>query len=431
MIQHIDDLLPDQILNIFENIDQYSITEKIDGSNLFFGFDQNQRFFTTRGGKGQHIKYYHESDYPNLPQFNGFRSAHAALFNLLCQFEIILPDKMLVECEVLYGTQPNTISYDGINRIVLLSSNYPDTNTFNKLQRHLACNYTHAVATKNDYIPHFEQTTERAEWLIDSVPVVKHNIFNNIDLVPLKKWCQNNPGDKFNTKKQHKLQSEQTIAQFKHQLVNILHNYQPKFASTCVTGIEGLVLSGNDQVVKIVDKKTFTAVNQFYHSIRNQIKQTSRHRNHNHNALLDVRCSIYDDMLESICDVLQLPRGFEHNLTIIRSLKKFDGLQHLIECMNFNNLKSTKNDIEQIIITTTDNLQTQLDHFHQNNDCYQITINNKIFKYTAEVNKRTVTCFGQMSHHLNNMLYNIKNSSTHHQLLTSIYAEKIDRAFPS
>lgn len=120
-IEHIEDLAVDEFIRALRTFDEYEISEKIDGSNIQFGIDDNG-FYTTRedfGGK----RVYNETDYPVNFTTTFQRSAHAAL-------EKVLPIMMRkgglrngdkVEVEVLYGELPNAIRYTGeSNRLVLL-----------------------------------------------------------------------------------------------------------------------------------------------------------------------------------------------------------------------------------------------------------------------------------------------------------------------
>lgn len=119
-IAHLEDLRPDEILEALDL--QWTVTEKLDGSFLEFGLDEEGRFYTKR--KTPEI-YYSESDWPAKGWTNGFRSAHTVLELLvseLVEMGLMAPgDNATVE--VLNGFQPNTLRYQLNNGIFITKWN--------------------------------------------------------------------------------------------------------------------------------------------------------------------------------------------------------------------------------------------------------------------------------------------------------------------
>lgn len=87
----------------------WRLSEKLDGSFMRAGLDENGVFYTERKGKN---RYYSVDDWPDLPWTNYFRSAHLALEAV---FDGLVNDNLLtgkyVDIEVIGGELPNSIRY--------------------------------------------------------------------------------------------------------------------------------------------------------------------------------------------------------------------------------------------------------------------------------------------------------------------------------
>ena len=65
-IQHIEALPVRDFINAIENVANFTASEKLDGSNLTFGFENNGRYYTSREAKGGK-RFYTESDFSDRP----------------------------------------------------------------------------------------------------------------------------------------------------------------------------------------------------------------------------------------------------------------------------------------------------------------------------------------------------------------------------
>lgn len=124
-IKHLKNLAPGEVLSLLKS-DIWEVSEKLDGSNIEFGFDE-KGFYTSREEFGGD-RYYSVDDYP---------------FGLASEFGIVChaileqnKDKFIaagmkegdkINCEALIGFCPNTIPY-GNDEIVYLSSETIDIN---------------------------------------------------------------------------------------------------------------------------------------------------------------------------------------------------------------------------------------------------------------------------------------------------------------
>src|SRR5271167_622990 len=121
-ISHIEDLPIREFIRTVEALKDKVVTEKLDGANLWFGIDDTG-FFTSREGKSpKRGRFYEVGDYPSNANSNSFRAAHVALEKVEPTIRKYLKSGDTVEIEVLFGRQPNTVTYghDGKNFIVLL-----------------------------------------------------------------------------------------------------------------------------------------------------------------------------------------------------------------------------------------------------------------------------------------------------------------------
>ncbi|MNR88456.1 hypothetical protein D3C72_193940 [compost metagenome] len=104
----------------------WAISEKLDGSYMRAGIDENGRFYTARKGSAV---YYDFTDWPDLAWTNYFRSAHIALeevFFTLQQHNRVDPGDYL-DFEVIAGEMPNSINYGlfGANTLWITGGSMP------------------------------------------------------------------------------------------------------------------------------------------------------------------------------------------------------------------------------------------------------------------------------------------------------------------
>lgn len=109
-IPHLEDLSPRKFLHVMNSYWEYEATEKLDGSQLLFGIDEDG-FYTSRETKGG-LRIYNVDHYEASFKNTYIRSAHIALENSLDLLEEAgLKPGCQVEVEVLYGEFPNVVQY--------------------------------------------------------------------------------------------------------------------------------------------------------------------------------------------------------------------------------------------------------------------------------------------------------------------------------
>jgi hypothetical protein len=107
-ITHIEDLPPIEFVSLVKKLEEYEITEKVDGAQILFGIDE-KGFYTSRETKGG-IRMYEASDYPIGFSNTHMRSVHLLLKRVLPSLkEAGMRKGDQVEAEVLFGELPNVV----------------------------------------------------------------------------------------------------------------------------------------------------------------------------------------------------------------------------------------------------------------------------------------------------------------------------------
>lgn len=128
----------------------WSWAEKYDGSYIEFGLDDNGRYFSRRKGN---FTYYSLDDWPLEGWTRSFRPAHMAgeaLVSMLKDLGEINPGDFL-QCEILYGSLPNTIVYDNSATIVVTGASRPDLKeALGRWCNRLRVNFPHHLLSSDD-----------------------------------------------------------------------------------------------------------------------------------------------------------------------------------------------------------------------------------------------------------------------------------------
>lgn len=314
-IKHIEDLEVQKFIDTIRNLNDYTFTEKVDGFNLKFGVDE-QGFYTR--GKTPDKKRDVE-DYGLEFRYTGFKSAHSALASILPE---ILRKNLLevgdeVEAEVLFGELPNTVPYNGEkNKIIFLrtTEGYAD---ILRLKEELD-GFETEVDVKMPYTTDgktIQVDYKTHAWIFSATPRVSKLVVKNINkseklertLRELENYLEqrSNVGDLTNLEvlalplnkkpREFKNKNWKEVKEFlrykkneihynvkefklgiKEDLLNkLVRSVASEFGPDVTNGgwIEGIVLSrsGDSELIKIVDKDVFTALNEFNWHVRNKI----------------------------------------------------------------------------------------------------------------------------------------------------------------
>ncbi len=310
---HIEDLPIEEFIEAVRNLNEYDITEKVDGFNLRFGFDEEG--FYTKGKAGDPKR--RVSEYGNEFRYSGFKSAHAALShiipNLLKTNLMKIGDE--IESEVLYGSLPNTVPYSGdMNKLIFLKRTKGDPRIPEIKQEldgmHVTIKITVPKTTDGKTIVN---TEEEHKWLFSETrrvePIIIKRIqddlefermlndleaflvkdsgvanFSNAELIsiPLNKRHASVEPEAWKSLKGEIKEKRKAIRDhvMGHKLnikskllVDLVRNIESGFGPEIEDGgwIEGLVLRNDDRIFKIVDKDVFTALNKFNWEVRNKV----------------------------------------------------------------------------------------------------------------------------------------------------------------
>lgn len=117
-IPHFEDLALHDILDALDL--RWTTNEKMDGSWMEFGLDDDGRYFSRRKGGP---KCYSINDWPAEGWTNAFRVGHQACEEIteFLQERYVMAPGTRITCEVLFGDRPNTIPYANTASIAIIS----------------------------------------------------------------------------------------------------------------------------------------------------------------------------------------------------------------------------------------------------------------------------------------------------------------------
>lgn len=475
-IDHIEALPQDQFIDTIENLSNFIATEKLDGANLVFGFDEKGKLYTSREAKGAAEKIYSPSDYDNKPANNGFRSAHAALEEVKDELQTVLDKGEAVELEILFGRQPNAIVY-GTSHIAFLrmlpgdNKEEPDQNKIKQLEQALKGKVV-SVKTKHVYTEtgvELDTKEVKHDWKFASTAYIDSNHFEKVDvqdeLEQFKKFLnkKNETGGMDLTngqimsvnlrsvpkdvREEVKQERERVINKaykeyklpIKQKLVdNILRQMKPKLRDVEVdphedVGVEGVVLLNPQTLeqVKIVDKDLFTTINQFNFAIRNEIKATSKGNQQLPATLGRQGNDIFGDMLKEIASVTGID-GFGTYTRIKTTLKKYKGedieqtIKNVVSDFKTQDVQKAKTQITNAIQQAVQELDQALDKYKNKWDQYQMELpTGKKIKYTEEIHQRTLTVFAEVRQEMNSMKQGVTKADTLGDILVALFGERL------
>lgn len=461
-ITHIEDLAVDQLIGALRNFEQFEISEKIDGSNLQFGYD-DQGFYTSRETKMDAPRMRAESDYPINFATTFQRSAHAAL-------EQVFPDMVnsgylksgdAVDIEVLFRKLPNAVPYDAdTNRIVFLrpTSGNPNLSGLKKTLDGKTLSVTILAPYTIDG-KEIRQAKETHQWQFAQTPTVSGDTVTktqamkdiNTKLNELESFLKANSGVyKFSNaevlslplnkrpdgvepadwkdlkllikQKREELQPKlyyrdsETGKQggFKHELKDLLLNnlvrkVRSEFGPSIENGgwIEGVVFRNKKtgEMFKVVDKDMFNAVKDFLWKVRSDLSEKPR-------SLASVE-TFAGKLLVSMASALGHPELGTQGAK--RYLKKFGNTpDEIISAMSAQvNFENTKSYWENLLAEKSRELGQLLDKYNKERDQLEFSANGRDFSYKdEEVHKRTLQVFANMKQTLNQFEAKAKNAKT-------------------
>lgn len=422
-IDHIEDLSIDDFVDTITNLTRYAVTEKLDGAALTFGIDESGKLFTNRQQKGNDVPVYDPAQWGDSPAYVGFKSAHQALKLVEAQLAKAVPVGVLVECEVLYGRQPNAIIYGSSCIAFLRAIDERSPEIIAKLN---------ALRLEPVEVETTEITSENGIDLVRSPGVVKWRFVTpqQIDAQQLKQVDFQEELDQLQayvvqmvetstgpmsiqdiarstskTKEMVALRNqvkeklltdfklpikEKLLNQFVRKLIPGLRDVSDVDAAHD-PGVEGVVMFDpkTNKQVKLVDKDVFSAFNQFNFAIRNQIKAAVPRPVEGILKIVDTKSgSIYGDLLDELSNILNEPK-LKTPRTIRAFLASHEGEWSV-------DVASAKLAIVAALRKTETALVAAKNEFVSRLDKLELSVNGKNFKYSPEITRRTLSQFADV-----------------------------------
>jgi uncharacterized protein YjaG (DUF416 family) len=471
-ITHLEDLSLKEFIRTIESLKNKIITEKLDGANLWFGLDE-EGVYTSREGKNpKRGRFRKVDDYAMVASYNAFRAAHLAIEKVASIIKKYLRVGDQVEMEVMFGRQPNTVTYGandanfivilrGVNgtpeeRVNALSDalngktvqvnstivSSPDGETLELKDAQLTWKFTQVkpvdskkintkevdkllrelkkfLGQKNKVIPHMTNE-EVAELALTSIPKEQREaakkerervlavILNDYKL-PIKEYLLNN----FVRKIKPFLQTDE------------LHPSED-------IGVEGIVVrdpvSGSQ--TKIVDKDVFTAINTFNSAVRANIAGLVRTTDQD--APIEMRGGAFGQAKIRIAELLgarelAMGAGAKKLISKLRGSDALSTAKNVADSLNIKSLPSIRTKIASILKNTIEEVNTILNQFKQESGEFKLKLKTgKEIGISPEVMKRTLTAFAETKIEIAKVRAAVLASRTPADLILALYGRTID-----
>lgn len=236
-IRHLCDekIKDDEFDSFLLNLEKFSVTEKVDGTNLTFGLDASGEFYINRDKKDGR-KY--GNIYPNNKYLLGtvFSKYFDVLFSFAQTGAITMSRDSAFEIEIIDDEITNVVPYDA-RQIIILDKNgtieiYKDS----------------IESPLNSGI--YWNIKENSQFTIDCDAV--RQLFKDSD-------------------------RSSALTEMKKMLLDVPSQYGENNPDSW---IEGLVFKSEDRIYKLVNKDRFTIMNKFLHKFRNKMSAPKMGENH-------------------------------------------------------------------------------------------------------------------------------------------------------
>lgn len=468
-ITHVEDLPVGEFIDVLRNMSSMVAQEKLDGANLWIGVDEEARFFTSREGKKQNSeRRYSVEEWPKVSAFNQFRAAHAALDQVQGEIKRTMRSGDMVEAEVLFGRQPNSVTYgaNGKSYIAFLRgiNNTPDT-----IAEHLAQVLNGKTVDVNVELvesgdgDNLEMTNtpvsfqftqpqqidpsklkgasgidkelKRLESFLRSkspIAGMTNSELAQVQLTSIPKE-QREAVKAARTEVLAKIQTDYKLPIKASLLDKVVRTLRSHLTDQDVqpnedTGIEGIVLrdpsTGNQ--VKVVDKDIFTTINKFNQAARAQIQGALNTTDPQ--ASVEARGGLVGIMRIRIAEFFgnrELAKGsnLRKVLEPIKGKTAEDAIRNLAAALpNNDDPEMVKKKVLAIIADTAAQLKTKLEEFKENKEAYRLRLKNgKELGLSGETIKKTLVSFAEARRNLTDLFDKVKATKSVAQILAIFY----------
>lgn len=486
-ITHLEDASVEEFIDTIENLSSLIASEKLDGANLIFGFENNGKFYTSREAKSGG-RMYSASDFQLRAADNGFRASHVALEKVVPILRKFLKNGQAIEVEVLFGRQPNAIVYSNTNYLAFLralpgdSNEIPDQSVIKKLSDALKGHEVRIktpMLTTTDGVKIQIQEIE-TDWKYTSVSYINNNHFKKVDvskelnnlkkhltkkvkfaglafsiaeLLALKltdlKGLSKEQKDELKAAREHEFDHVKKTFKLpiKEKIVDaVLRNLKPALQDVDVEphediGVEGIVLLNPKtmQQLKIVDKDIFTIINQFNFAIRSKVKTGIERGNQFPDISLGLEVSIFGSMLNKISSILGAP-SLGRPVTSVGFIRKYAGsspkatLKNLKDAIPQKSFGASKTAIITAVEGGIKAIADGLDRYNREWHTYSLKLRkstgeeiNKEIKYSKAIHERTLMVFAETRKELHDIDAMLHKAKTMEDILVSLYGTQIKK----
>lgn len=471
-ITHVEDLPVEEFIRFMKKLHSLEAVQKLDGANLVMGRDTKGALYSSREQKGGK-RFYELADFPDVSAFDGFRAAHAVMKKNHVDFEEHLKPGQAVNCEIIYGAQPNTVFYgkDMLNYIGLLELQPGDDPSLDNSQKPLKELYKRlkdkTTTVKTNASDTFDgETMARAPRLTDwkftiSDPVPKDEI-DAIDIKPelrgLEKFLDqaNETAEALGrdltnyevlkdksrdltderTSITEKLRSEYMVP-VKEKLLELVKKQKPSLRGEidddgAYDGIEGIIFTDPEtrEKFKVVDREVFTQINKFNYGVRNSI--ATKIVSTDPDMPIEQRGGLVGEAKVRAMKLLgiqsaEIPSQTKKMLEPFKGDTREETINNLLDSLHQLNFQAIRKKIQAIYINALDDVEDALNAFKTKADEYELDLpNGKKIKYTKEIKRRTLMLFADTKDNLFNTLAQIKKSDDLADLIEVFFGPALD-----
>ena len=474
-ITHIEDLPLKEFIRTIESLKDKIITEKLDGANLWFGVDENGVYTSREGKSPKKGRFYDVKDYAMVSNYNGFRAAHLALENVAGTIKKYFKEGDSAEIEVLFGRQPNTVTYGSQNKnyiVILRGVNDTPDERVQALAKALN-DKTTTVESTIVFSPDGETIELRDEKLKWQFTQVKPMDAKTVDtkqamklLGELKKYMAL-PNDLIKGKTNEEVaemsmtsvpKAEREPAKKEKEKVNayimdkfkapikelLLNNFVRKIKPFLQSdnlhpsediGVEGVVVrdpvSGSQ--TKIVDKDVFTAINTFNSSVRSSVAGLVRTTDQD--AAAEMRGGAFGQAKIRIAELLgakelAMSSGVKRFIMKFKKSDPHTTAMSLATSLNITSLPSIRTKISAILTNTLEEVNGIVGSFKKDAGEYKLKLKTgKEIGISPEIMKRTLTALAETKKDIAEINANVLKSRDATDLVMALYGRTIETIF--
>lgn len=474
-ITHIEDLPLRDFIRTVEEFQDKVVTEKLDGSNLWFGVDETG-FFTSREGKSKKTsRFYSVADYPLIAAYNGFRAAHLALEQVKTTILSMLDPGDMVETEILFGRQPNTVIYgaEEKNYIVILRGIGTDPKKVDALadslhkKKNIKITSTVISSSDGNKLDHTEETltwdftqvrpvdnskiesqaaTDKLSELKSFLKQKNESIpsYTNGDIAEIKLGSvPKEEREAMKTEREHVLSVIMTDYKIPIKeifLSNFVRKVKPHLQTDKLepgedVGVEGVVLSDKNtgDQVKIVDKDVFTAINTFNNFIRSNISGLVR--TDDQDAPIELRGGAFGQAKIRIAELLGVKElavssSAKKIITSFKGSSSEETAAKIANSLNIESFQSFKTKISAILKNAVEEVDEILEKFKSEAGSYKLKLKTgKEIGLSQEVMRRNLTAFAETKQDINQINQAVLRADDAPELVMALYGRTIQSLF--